>query len=234
MPGRRALPLATAIMAGGLAATAVAPVLPAVLAGLATVGIGWSCFLGTTIAILQSADPCMLGRVMSLFALVLLGGASADAPVASSLSTSLGPRAPFAAGAAAAIAALAVAVGRTRTRPSQAERRPATRSSCSEEKLPGSMACASAGRAVIRAPPAGRGRWDCSPPPGSQVTSRDPPVTSGRTGALAAARKGPARGTSSRAGLRRVRDLCVSLMSTPAARAPPPLEVQRDLRGRYG
>jgi predicted MFS family arabinose efflux permease len=117
MPGPRALPLATAIMACGLAATAIAPVLPAALAGLATVGIGWSCFLGTTIANLQSADPRMLGRVMSLFALVLLGGTSAGAPVASALSASLGPHAPFFAGTAAAIAALAVAVGSTRTRP---------------------------------------------------------------------------------------------------------------------
>ena len=120
MPGPRALPLATAIMAGGLAVTAVAPVLPAALAGLAAVGIGWSCFLGTTIAILQSADPRMLGRVMSLFALVLLGGTAAGAPVASSLVTSLGPRAPFFAGTAAAIAVLAVAAGRTRTAPGQA------------------------------------------------------------------------------------------------------------------
>jgi hypothetical protein len=76
-PGPQALPLAAAIMACGLAVTAVAPGLPAALAGLATVGIGWSCFLGTTIAMLQSADPRMLGRVMSLFAVVLLGGASA-------------------------------------------------------------------------------------------------------------------------------------------------------------
>lgn len=106
MPGPRALPLATAIMACGLAATAAAPALPAALAGLAATGIGWSCFLGTTIAILQSADPHMLGRVMSLFALVLLGGTSAGAPFASSLAAALGPRAPFVAGTAAAIAAL--------------------------------------------------------------------------------------------------------------------------------
>ena len=114
-PGAQALPLAAAIMAGGLAATALAPVLPAALPGLATVGIGWSYFLGTVIAILQSADPRMLGRVMSLFAVVLLGGASAGAPVASFLSTSLGPRTPFFAGTAAAIAALAVAASATRT-----------------------------------------------------------------------------------------------------------------------
>jgi MFS family permease len=117
MPGPRALPTATAIMACGLSATAIAPVLPAALAGLAIIGFGWACFLGTTIATLQSADPRMLGRVMSLFALVLLGGTSGGAPIASSLADSLGPRAPFFAGAAAAIAALAVAAGSIRTRP---------------------------------------------------------------------------------------------------------------------
>lgn len=123
-PGPRALPLATAIMACGLAATAIAPDLPAALAGLAIVGIGWSSFIGTTIATMQSAEPHMLGRVMSLFALVLLGGTSAGAPIASSLAASLGPRAPFYAGSAAAIAAFAVAAGSTRTRsqPSRHER----------------------------------------------------------------------------------------------------------------
>jgi MFS family permease len=115
MPGPRTLPLATAIMASGLAVTAVAPVMPAALAGLAIVGIGWSTFLSTTIATLQSADPRMLGRVMSLFAVVLLGGTSAGAPVASTLAAELGPRAPFFAGTAAAIAALAIAVNSTRT-----------------------------------------------------------------------------------------------------------------------
>ena len=115
MPGTQALPLAAAIMACGLAATAVAPGLPVALAGLATVGVGWSYFLGTVIANLQSAEPRMLGRVMSLFAVVLLGGASIGAPVASFLSASLGPRAPFFAGTAAAIVALAVAEGATRT-----------------------------------------------------------------------------------------------------------------------
>lgn len=123
MPGPRALPAATAIMACGLAATAIAPVLPPALAGLAIVGFGWSYFLGTTIATLQSADPRMLGRVMSLFALVLLGGMSGGAPIASSLSGSLGPRAPFFAGTAAAIAALAIATGSARTALSQTERK---------------------------------------------------------------------------------------------------------------
>lgn len=65
----------------------------------------------------------MLGRVMSLFALVLLGGTSAGAPVASSL----GPRAPFFTGTAAAIAAVAITLGRTRIRPRQAEGNGSTR-----------------------------------------------------------------------------------------------------------
>lgn len=115
-PGPRALPLAAAIMACGLAGTAVAPVLPAALAGLAIVGLGWAYFLGTVLATLQAADPRMLGRVMSLFALVLLGGTSTGAPVASSLAAALGPRAPFFAGTAAAIAALTIAAADTRPR----------------------------------------------------------------------------------------------------------------------
>jgi MFS family permease len=116
IPGPRALPMATAIMACGLAVTAVAPVLPAALTRLVIVGIGWSCFLGTVIASLESAESRMLGRVMSLFALVLLGGTSAGAPVASFLAGSLGPRSPFFVGTAVAIAALAIAVSGTRTR----------------------------------------------------------------------------------------------------------------------
>jgi hypothetical protein len=52
---------------------------------------------------------------MSLFAVVLLGGTSAGAPVASTLAAGFGPRAPFFAGTAAAIAALAIAVNSTRT-----------------------------------------------------------------------------------------------------------------------
>ena len=124
MPGPRALPTATAIMASGLAATAIAPVLPAALAGLAVTGLGWSCFLGTTIATLQSADPRMLGRVMSLFALVLLGGTAAGAPVASFLADSFGPRAPFFAGTVAALATLAIIAGRAGTRRQFPRQRP--------------------------------------------------------------------------------------------------------------
>jgi MFS family permease len=107
-PGPRAIALAAAIMAGSMVVTAVAPTVPAVLAGLAGIGLAWSLVLISVIAILQSADPRMLGRVMSLFAVVLLGGNSAGGPIAATLATSIGPRAPFILGAAAALAAIAI------------------------------------------------------------------------------------------------------------------------------
>jgi len=107
-PGPRTLELAAMIMAAAMAATAVAPTVPAALAGLAGVGLAWSLVLTAVIAVLQSADPRMLGRVMSLFALVLLGSTSAGGPIASSMATSIGPRAPFLAGAGAAVAAIAI------------------------------------------------------------------------------------------------------------------------------
>ena len=105
MPGPRTLGLTAAIMAGSMIVTATAPAAPAALAGLAGIGLGWSVFLGSVIAVLQSADPQMLGRVMSLFAAVLLGGTSAGGPIAAALASSIGPRAAFLAGAAAAAAA---------------------------------------------------------------------------------------------------------------------------------
>jgi MFS family permease len=138
MPGPRTLPLATVIMTCGLAVTAVAPDLPTALAGLATVGIGWSTFLGTTIATLQSADPRMLGRVMSLFAGVLLGGTSAGAPVASALAAEFGPRTPFFAGTAAAIAALAIAVNSTRAGTQPGKEEPAA-VMAAEQSTPGQI-----------------------------------------------------------------------------------------------
>ena len=98
-PGPRAIALAAAIMAGSMVVTAVAPTVPTVLA--------WSLILISVIAVLQSADPRMLGRVMSLFAVVLLGGNSAGGPIAATLATSIGPRAPFILGAAA-LAAIAI------------------------------------------------------------------------------------------------------------------------------
>jgi MFS family permease len=107
-PGSRAIALAAAIMAGSMVVTAVAPAAPAVLAGLAGIGLAWSLVLVSVIAVLQTADPRMLGRVMSLFAVVLLGGTSAGGPIAASLATAAGPRAPFLLGAVAAVAAIVI------------------------------------------------------------------------------------------------------------------------------
>jgi MFS family permease len=107
--GPRTLGLAATIMAGSMAVTAVAPTVPVTLAGLAGVGLAWSLVLTSVIAVLQSADPRMLGRVMSLFAVVLLGSTSAGGPIASTLASSIGPRAPFVLGAGAAVAAIVIA-----------------------------------------------------------------------------------------------------------------------------
>jgi MFS family permease len=96
-------------MAGSMAVTAVAPTVPVTLVGLAGVGLAWSLVLTSVIAVLQSADPRMLGRVMSLFAVVLLGSTSAGGPIASTLASSIGPRAPFVLGAGAAVAAIVIA-----------------------------------------------------------------------------------------------------------------------------
>lgn len=130
MPGPRTLGLAAAVMAGSMTATATAPARPAALAGLAGIGLGWSIFLGSVTAVLQSADPRMLGRVMSLFAAVLLGGTSAGGPIAAWLASSIGPRAPFLAGAAAAAAAIAIT--RTNRRPRHAVPPPAAPGPSSE------------------------------------------------------------------------------------------------------
>jgi MFS family permease len=107
-PGSRAIAPAAAIMAGSMVVTAVAPAAPAALAGLAGIGLAWSLVLVSVIAVLQTADPRMLGRVMSLFAVVLLGGTSAGGPIAASVATAVGPRAPFLLGAAAAVAAIVI------------------------------------------------------------------------------------------------------------------------------
>jgi MFS family permease len=107
--GLRTVRRAAGGTAAAMALTAVAPTEPVALAGLAGVGLAWSILLGSIIATLQSAEPPMMGRVMSLFAVVLLGGNAAGGPVAAALAANAGPRAPFALGALAAVTAVAVA-----------------------------------------------------------------------------------------------------------------------------
>lgn len=108
MPGRHTLLRANLVMAGAMTVTAAAPTLPTALIGLAGIGLAWSFFLGSVIAILQTAEPAMMGRVMSLFALVLLGGTAVGGPIAALLATATGVRAPFVLGAAAAVVAVAI------------------------------------------------------------------------------------------------------------------------------
>jgi Transmembrane secretion effector len=112
-PGPRAIPRAAAIMAGSMVTVAVAPTAAVAIAGLAGVGLAWSLVLISVIAVLQSADPRMLGRVVSLFAVVLLGGTSAGGPIAASVAAAAGPRAPFLLGAGACLAAMVI-VGASR------------------------------------------------------------------------------------------------------------------------
>jgi predicted MFS family arabinose efflux permease len=104
-PGPRHLRKASAVMTAALVTTAVAPTVPVVLAGLAGIGFAWSLFITSTVAILQTAEPALMGRVMSWLAAVLIGGTAAGGPLAGSVAGLGGPRAPFLLGAAAAVAA---------------------------------------------------------------------------------------------------------------------------------
>ena len=63
--------------------------------------------IAAVIATLQTAEPAMTGRVMAIFAAVLLGGTAAGGPPASFLATLAGPRWPFLLGAVAAVLATA-------------------------------------------------------------------------------------------------------------------------------
>jgi Transmembrane secretion effector len=98
---------AALLMVASLTVTAAAPSLPVEYAGLVGAGFAWSLLLNSVICTLQTADAAMLGRVMSLFAVVLLGGNAAGGPVAALTAALAGPRAPFALGAVAALVAAA-------------------------------------------------------------------------------------------------------------------------------
>ena len=103
-PPRRAITApAAAALAAGLAGVAAAPRLVVALCVLAVVGVAWSGYLTSTIATLQRADPGYLGRVMSLFAVVLIGSTPVGGPLATALAAAFSPRAPFILGASAAL-----------------------------------------------------------------------------------------------------------------------------------
>jgi MFS family permease len=128
-PGPQALPRATLVMSAGLAVTACAPTTAVALIGLAGVGAAWSAFIAFVLAILQRGDPAMTGRVMSLFAVILLGGTAAGAPLTAAVISLAGPRAALAVSALATLAAIAgrralLNVGGVSTSSSCHERRP--------------------------------------------------------------------------------------------------------------
>jgi MFS family permease len=106
--GPKRLRLASTLMAAALIVTAAAPAVPVALAGLAGIGFSWSLFIASAVAILQTAEPSLLGRVMSWLAVVLIGGTAAGGPLAGTVAALCGPRAPFIVGAAAAAAATSI------------------------------------------------------------------------------------------------------------------------------
>jgi MFS family permease len=111
-PGPRSLTRAATAMAASMITTAMAPAIPVALAGLAGVGLAWSLFVVSTIAILQTAEKALLGRVMSWLAVVLVGGTAVGGPLAGVVAGLAGPRAPFLLGAVAALVASVVAAPR--------------------------------------------------------------------------------------------------------------------------
>ena len=100
--GPRTLASSATCIAGGSLAIAIAPVPLLAAAGLAGVGIGWSYLIGATTALLQTARPDLMGRVMALFAAVLLSGQAVGGPLVTLVTAAAGPRAPFVLGAAVA------------------------------------------------------------------------------------------------------------------------------------
>jgi MFS family permease len=106
--GPKRLRLASTLMAAALIVTAAAPAVPVALAGLAGIGLSWSLFIASAVAILQTAEPSLLGRVMSWLAVVLIGGTAAGGPLAGTVAALCGPRAPFIVGAAAALATTSI------------------------------------------------------------------------------------------------------------------------------
>ena len=60
-PGPHSLRRASSAMAAAMLLSLLAPTVPIALAGLAGVGFAWSLFVGSTVAILQTAEPSMLG-----------------------------------------------------------------------------------------------------------------------------------------------------------------------------
>ena len=112
-PGPRTLARCAGAMAAALLVTALAPVPALAIAGLAGVGVAWSYLIGAVLAVVQTARPELTGRVMALFAAVLLSGSTASGPLTTAVTAVAGPRAPFLLGAGvAALVGLYLVVSR--------------------------------------------------------------------------------------------------------------------------
>jgi MFS family permease len=94
-PHLRRIHQAATAMAIGAATTALATDVQIALVGLAGIAFGWSLLIAAVVGMLQTGESRMLGRIMSLFAVVLLGGNTVGGPVAAALATAFGPRGPF-------------------------------------------------------------------------------------------------------------------------------------------
>jgi MFS family permease len=105
---------AAAALSAGLLLIAIAPAVPVLLIALAATGFAWSVCIMAATATLQTADPAMTGRVMAIFAAVLLGGTAAGGPIAALLADLADPRAPFVVGALAGAAGAWLATQPTR------------------------------------------------------------------------------------------------------------------------
>jgi MFS family permease len=110
-PRPRTVGRTVAVIAVALTAVSVAPSAPLAFVGLVGIGLAWSFLLAMVIATLQDAEAAMMGRVMSLFATVLIGGMAIGGPIVALEVAYAGPRAPFLVGAGAAVAALVVVRG---------------------------------------------------------------------------------------------------------------------------
>jgi len=135
-PGR--LDRAVLLVAATTAVPAAAPTLPVVCLGLTGLGFAWSWLLMSVIGTLQTAEPAMMGRVMSLLAVVLLGGNAAGGPIAALIATVAGARAPFALGTIAA-AATALIMAHRRSRPEYGDAAPGLSGAAAVAAAPDSL-----------------------------------------------------------------------------------------------
>jgi MFS family permease len=145
-PTERSLARAAVLMAASMVGTAIAPTVPVVLAALIGIGFAWSLFVTSTVAVVQTAEPALLGRAMSWLAFVLVGGAAVGGPLVGVLAALAGPRAPFLLGAGAAVVAGVVAApsqmmrDRTSPRPAIAAATSSSGVSATSRTRPGSSA----------------------------------------------------------------------------------------------